>query len=132
MADPLSQFSMLGSGFNSQLVQNPNAAGTPQQQPPSDSIQHIGGLTNPEHTRMWMQLQQQINQQRTTSSGDIIGSQVTLNPFFVASFILLSFFLSTLLPFLPSTIFHFLFATLRPFSYFFPFYSTDTASNPRV
>jgi hypothetical protein len=79
---------------------------------------------------MWMQLQQQINQQRTTS-GDIIGSQVTLNPFFVASFIPPSFFLSTLLPFLPSIIFHPLFATLRPFSYFFSSL-LDTASNPRV
>lgn len=76
MGDPLSQFSMLGSGFNSQLVQNPNAAGASQQQQPSGSMQPIGGLPNPEHSRMWMQLQQQINQQRTTSAGDIVGSQM--------------------------------------------------------
>jgi hypothetical protein len=99
MADPLSQFSMMGSGFNSQLVPNPNAAGASQQQSPSDSMQPIGGLPNPEHSRMWMQLQQQINQQRTTSSGDIVGSQVTLDPLFATS---LSLFPFSLLPFLPS------------------------------
>lgn len=82
MADPLAQFPMLGSGFSSQLVSNPNAAAASQQQQPSDSMQSIGGLPNPEHSRMWMQMQQQINQQRTTSAGDIVGSQVTLNSSF--------------------------------------------------
>jgi hypothetical protein len=113
MADPHSQFSMLGSGFNSQLLPNPNAAATSQQQQPSDSMQHIGGLPNPEHSRMWMQLQQQINQQRTTSSGDIVGSQVTLNSYLVISS-------SLFLPFPPlffsSLIFYPLFTTLRPSS----------------
>jgi hypothetical protein len=116
MADPLSHFSMLGSGFNSQLVPNPNAAGSSQQQSPSDSMQPIGGLPNPEHSRMWMQLQQQVNQQRTTSSGDIVGSQVTSNSFFVTSLSLSSF---SLLPFLPPFISYPFFATLRPSSYFF-------------
>jgi hypothetical protein len=76
MADHLSQFSMLGSAFNPQLVSNPNASGPSQQQSPSDSMQPIGGLPNPEHSRMWMQLQQQVNQQRTASSGDMVGSQM--------------------------------------------------------
>ena len=100
MGDPLAQFTMLGSGFNSQLVPNPNAAGSSQQQQPSDSMQPIGGLPNPEHSRMWMQIQQQINQQRTASGGDIVGSQVTLNPPFVPS---LSFFHFSPPPFLPPT-----------------------------
>ena len=118
MADPLAQFTMLGSGFNSQLVQNPNTAGASQQQQPSDSMQPIGGLTNPEHSRMWMQIQQQINQQRTTSAGDMVGSQVTLNSPFVPSLSLVRF---SLPPFLPPP-----FPTLsslpcaRPCVFFFP------------
>ena len=56
---------MLGSGFNSQLLPSPNAAATSQQQPPSDSMQL---MPNPEHSHMWMQLQQEINRQRTASS----------------------------------------------------------------
>ena len=106
---------MLGSGFNPQLVPNPNAAGVPQQQQPSDSMQPIGGLPNPEHSRMWMQLQQQINQQRTASSGDIVGSQVTLNLFLVTS---LSLFHFSLPPFLPSLVPHTPFAAMRPSSFF--------------
>lgn len=120
MADPLAQFPMLGSGFNSQLVSNPNAAGASQQQQPSESMQPIGGLTNPEHSRMWLQMQQQINQQRTTSAGDIVGSQVTLNSRLVAS---LSLFPFPPLPFLPSPISYLLVATLRPplrFFFYFP------------
>ena len=97
MADPLAQYTMLGSGFNSQLVPNPSTAGASQQQQPSDSMQSIGGLQNPEHSRMWMQIQQQMNQQRTTSAGDIVGSQVTLNESFVPS---LSLFRFSLAPFL--------------------------------
>lgn len=115
MADPLSQFSMLGSGFNPQLVSNPNAAGPSQQQSPSDSMQPIGGLPNPEHSRMWMQLQQQVNQQRTASSGDMVGSQVTLNPFFFPSLSLSCF---SFPPFLPPFISHPLFVALRPSSFF--------------
>lgn len=116
MADPLSQFSMLGSGFNSQLVSNPNAAGSSQQQSPSDSMQPIGGLPNPEHSRMWMQLQQQVNQQRTTPSGDIVGSQVTWNSFFVTTLSLSCF---SLLPFFPFLSSHPFFSASRPSSYFF-------------
>ena len=116
MADSLSHFSMLGPGFNSQLVPNPNAAGPSQQQPPSESMQPIGGLPNPEHSRMWMQMQQQASQQRTTPSGDIVGSQVTSNRLFVTSLSLSSF---SLPPFLPSFISHPFFATLRPSYYFF-------------
>ena len=96
MADPLAQFPMLGSGFNPQLVPNPNAAGASQQQQPPDSMQSIGGLTNPEHSRMWMQMQQQINQQRTMSAGDIVGSQVTLNSFLAPSSSFFAFLSSTL------------------------------------
>jgi hypothetical protein len=119
---------MLGSGFNSQLVPNPNAAGASQQQQPSESMQPIGGLPNPEHTRMWMQMQQQINQQRTTSAGDIVGSQVTLNSSFVAS---LSLFLSLSYPFFlprfpPSRC-----TTSRP-PIIFPFSSPDTALRPTL
>lgn len=120
MADHLSHFSMLGPGFSSQLVSNPNSAGSSQQQSPSDSMQPIGGLPNPEHSRMWMQLQQQANQQRTTSSGDIVGSQVTSNSFFVTSLSLSS---SSLPPFLPSLISRPFFPTLRPSLYFFLFTS---------
>jgi len=98
MADHLAQFPMLGSGFNSQLIQNPNASGPSQQQQPSDSMQPIGGLSNPEHNRMWMQLHQQLSQQRTTSAGDIVGSQVPLDPFLVPSS---SLFRSFLPPFSP-------------------------------
>jgi hypothetical protein len=115
MADPLAQFPMLGSGFDSRLVSNPNAAGASQQQQPSESIQPIGGLPNHEHTRMWMQMQQQINQQRTTPAGDIVGSQVTLNSHLVAS---LSLFPFSLLPVLPSLVSYLLVATLRPPLYF--------------
>lgn len=130
MADPLSQFSMLGSGFPSQLVSNPNATGSSQQQSPSDSMQPIGGLPNPEHSRMWMQLQQQASQQRTTSSGDIVGSQVTSNPFFVAS---LSFPSFSSPPFLPSLVSHPFFTTLRPPPYFFSFSSKHRLpTNPRL
>ena len=110
MADPLAQFSMLG-GFNSQLVPNPNAAGASQQQQPSDSMQPIGGLPNPEQSRMWMQIQQQMNQQRTASAGDIVGSQVTLNSFFIPSLSLFRFYLPL---FLHSPIPHPFVITLRP------------------
>lgn len=102
---------MLGSGFNSQLVPNPNAAGAQQQQQPSDSMQSIGGLTNPEHSRLWMQMQQQVNQQRTTSAGDMVGSQVTLHSSFILS---LSLFRFSLPPFLPFLVSHPLVVTLRP------------------
>ena len=127
MADPLAQFPMLGSGFNSQLVSNPNAAGASQQQQPSESMHSIGGLPNPEHSRMWMQMQQQINQQRTTSAGDIVGSQVTLNSHLVASLSLSSF---SLPPFLASPISHLLVATLRPPLFFFS--SPDVALRPTL
>jgi len=102
---------MLGSGFNSQLVPNPNTAGPSQQQQQSDSMQSIGGLPNPEHSRMWMQMQQQINQQRTASGGDIVGSQVTLNSSFVPS---LSLFRFSLPPFLPPCGLYPFITTLRP------------------
>ena len=114
MADPLAQFPMLGSGFNSQLVPNPNAAAASQQQQPSDSMQSIGGLPNPEHSRMWMQMQQQISQQRTQSAGDIVGSQVTSNssfpfhfplPFSLHPFFLPPFSIFALLPCARSRIF---------------------------
>jgi len=127
MADPLAQFPMLGSGFNSQLVSNPNAAGASQQQQPSESMQPIGGLTNPEHSRMWLQMQQQINQQRTTSAGDIVGSQVTLNSHLVAS---LSLFPFSPLPFLPSPISYLLVATLRPPLRFFSILHTPPSHHP--
>ena len=129
MADPLAQFPMLGSGFNSQLVPNPNAAGASQQQQPSESMHPIGGLPNPEHSRMWMQMQQQINQQRTTSAGDIVGSQVTLNSYLVAS---LSLFPFSLPPFLPSPISYLLVATWRPPLCFFSSLDAVPPTDPRV
>ena len=128
MADPLAQFTMLGSGFNSQHTPNPNTAGASQQQQPPDSMQPIGGLPNPEHSRMWMQIQQQLNQQRTTSAGDIVGSQVTLNPFFVPPSFSLSFLLP---PSFPLPVSHPSIPGLLPLLYFV-FYPLDTALRPAL
>jgi hypothetical protein len=80
MPDPPSQFPMSGFGFNSQHVPNRNVTGAPQQQPPSGSLQPIGGPPNSEYSDIWRQSQQQ---KRKIPFGGIVGSQVILDSFFV-------------------------------------------------
>lgn len=81
MADRLSQFSM--SNFASSLASQGAAAQLNQQQQQQQqdpSQQSVGGLTNPEHGRMWQQMQQQMQAQQMRSAngaGDMSGSQVT-------------------------------------------------------
>lgn len=77
MADRLQQFSMLPNGFASSLSAQGNAAQLNQQQQ-DPSQQSVGGLPNPEHGRMWQQMQQQMQAQQIRSGNGVPdGSQLT-------------------------------------------------------
>ena len=75
MADRMHPYPM----FSQNLTPNPHQQSQISQQPPQSQQpdpQMISALSNPEHSRMWQQMNQLQNPYRPQQSGDLAASQM--------------------------------------------------------